>query len=179
MTRAWNERERGAYRRCVGVALFNKDGLVFVGKRRRGEGDPERMDHPWQMPQGGIDRHEDPLAAARRELIEETGVRSAELIATAPDWYAYEFPPEIRARTRSGKFIGQTQLWFAFRFTGEEDEIDLAEPGHKPEFSEWRWAPLEELPELVVPFKRAVYDNVVAAFAGLGSQDRAKTGTDL
>jgi putative (di)nucleoside polyphosphate hydrolase len=157
------------YRRCVGVVLMNREGRVFVGRRARGEQDPLQLDHPWQMPQGGIDRREDPLAAARRELREETGVRSAELIATAPDWYAYDFPPEVLARTRSGKFAGQTQLWFAFRFTGDDSEIDLSAPGHKPEFTEWRWARLAELPDLIVPFKRPVYEKVVAAFAHLAS----------
>ena len=87
------------------------------------------------------------------------------LLAQAPRWFDYEFPPEILARTRGGKFSGQTQLWFAFRFTGEDGEIDLAPAGHKPEFDAWRWAPLGETPGLIVPFKRGVYDLVAETFA--------------
>ena len=153
------------YRRCVGVVLFNAQGKVFLGRRRSGAADADKLVHRWQMPQGGIDRHEDPLTAARRELEEETGVRSAELLAEAPEWFTYDFPPEVLAKARGGKFSGQTQLWFAFRFTGEEAEINLSPPGHKPEFDEWRWADLAETPELIVPFKRSVYHQVVEAFA--------------
>lgn len=153
------------YRRCVGVALFNHDGHVFLGRRRSGVGDAGRLVHRWQMPQGGIDRREEPLAAARRELREETGVSSVELLGEAPGWLSYDFPPEVIARARAGKFSGQTQLWFAFRFTGEEAEIDLSAPGHKPEFDAWRWAPLAETPGLIVPFKRGVYDQVADVFA--------------
>lgn len=152
------------YRRCVGVALFNADGKVFLGRRKSGPADAEKLVYRWQMPQGGIDRHEDPLTAARRELEEETGVRSAELLAAASDWFTYDFPPEILGRARGGKFGGQMQLWFAFRFTGEEREIDLSPPGCKPEFDEWRWADLAETPGLIVPFKRGVYHQVVRAF---------------
>jgi putative (di)nucleoside polyphosphate hydrolase len=156
------------YRRCVGVMLLNGRGGVFVGKRRGGgDSDPDRMEYRWQMPQGGIDAGETPLEAARRELLEETGVRSAELIAEAPDWYDYDFPADVLARTRNGRYGGQTQRWFAFRFTGKDAEIDLSPPGHKPEFSSWRWAEMAELPGLIVPFKRGVYERVVDAFGHL------------
>jgi putative (di)nucleoside polyphosphate hydrolase len=147
--------------------LLNAKGRVFIGRRVGGEVEPKARSYEWQMPQGGIDRGEDPLAAAFRELHEETNVSSARLIAEAPDWYAYDFPPEVRARARSGKFGGQTQRWFAFRFTGDESEIDLSPPGHKPEFSGWRWAEMAELPGLIVPFKRGVYERVVEAFGHL------------
>ncbi|GLK54233.1 putative (di)nucleoside polyphosphate hydrolase [Methylopila capsulata] len=154
------------YRRCVGIMLVNADGRVFVGRRKGGDVEPRARAYEWQMPQGGIDRGEEPLAAAKRELYEETGVSSVELIAESPAWYAYDFPPEVLARTRSGRYRGQTQRWFAFRFTGPDAEIDVASPGgHKAEFSDWRWADIAELPELIVPFKRGVYDEVLKAFA--------------
>ena len=156
------------YRPCVGVMLVNRDGLVFIGRRLRSAG-PEHVDdrHAWQMPQGGIDPGEEPLQAAFRELYEETSVRSAELLAEAPDWYAYDLPPEISGRAWRGRYRGQTQKWFAFRFTGDDSEIDILKPGggrHKAEFEAWRWEPIENLPELIIPFKRSVYDGVVSAF---------------
>jgi putative (di)nucleoside polyphosphate hydrolase len=154
------------YRRCVGVALFNAAGQVFVGRRRTlARDDPAGMPHRWQMPQGGVDADEEPLAAARRELREETGVTSVEFLAEAPEWFSYDFPPEVLARTRNGRYSGQTQLWFAFRFLGAETEIDLSPPGQKPEFDAWRWATLAETPTLIVPFKRDVYVRVAKAFA--------------
>lgn len=161
-----SRRPRPGYRRCVGVALFNAQGRVLVGRRRApGRLDPGAMPHRWQMPQGGVDRGEEPLQAARRELREETGVRSVELLAEAPEWFDYDFPAEIVSSTRGGRFAGQTQLWFAFRFLGDDGEIDLAPPGHKPEFDAWRWEKLQDTPGLIVPFKRGVYDQVVKAFA--------------
>lgn len=153
------------YRRCVGLAVFNRDGLVFIGRRRVG---PETGDlpHAWQLPQGGIDPGETPLDAARRELFEETNIRSVSLLAEAPDWLCYDLPPPLSGKAWKGRYRGQTQKWFAFRFHGDEREIDLANPagGHKPEFSQWRWEHLDRIPALIVPFKRAVYEQVVAAF---------------
>ena len=157
------------YRPCVGIALFNREGLVFVG-RRKVEAGPEHVDdgHAWQMPQGGIDPGEDPYRAALRELHEETNVRSVERLGEAPDWYSYDLPGPVAGRAWRGRYRGQTQRWFAFRFTGPESEIDILRPAdgrHKPEFDAWRWERLERLPELIIPFKRGVYENVVAAFA--------------
>ena len=156
------------YRPCVGVTLVNREGLVFIGRRRRSAG-PEHVDdtHAWQMPQGGIDPGEDPLQAALRELYEETSVKSAELLGEAPDWYGYDLPPEISGRAWRGRYRGQMQKWFAFRFTGEDAEIDILNPGggrHKAEFDAWRWEAFESLPDLIIPFKRPVYESVVTAF---------------
>ncbi|MQT14197.1 RNA pyrophosphohydrolase [Segnochrobactrum spirostomi] len=156
------------YRPCVGIVLLSADGLVFVGRRAGGE---EQVDsaHAWQMPQGGIDGEEDPLEAAKRELYEETGVRSVSLLAETPDWVRYDLPPELVGKAWKGRYRGQIQKWFAFRFEGPDSEIDVLKPpgGHKAEFAEWRWERLARLPDLVVPFKRAVYEKVVAAFAPL------------
>lgn len=159
------------YRPCVGIMLLNRDGLVFVG-RRRNEAGPEHVSHgyEWQMPQGGIDPGEEPYAAARRELYEETNVRSAELLAEAPDWYAYDLPSSVTGRAWRGRYRGQIQRWFAFRFTGDEAEINISRPGggrHRPEFAAWRWERMSELPGLIIPFKRPVYEKVVAAFRTL------------
>jgi len=151
--------------------LIGRDGRVFVG-RRKSEAGPEHVanGYAWQMPQGGIDPGEDPYAAALRELYEETNVRTVRLLAEAPDWYAYDLPALVAGRAWKGRYRGQTQKWFAFRFEGEEAEIDIARPAggrHRPEFDEWRWERMERLPELIIPFKRAVYENVVGAFRHL------------
>jgi putative (di)nucleoside polyphosphate hydrolase len=156
------------YRPCVGIMLMNADGRVFVGRRRTEPG-PEHVSDPyaWQMPQGGIDRGEDPYQAALRELYEETNVRSVRLLAEAPEWYAYDLPSFVAGRAWKGRYRGQTQKWFAFLFTGDDREIDIRNPAggrHRPEFDEWRWEAMERLPELIIPFKRPVYEKVVAAF---------------
>jgi putative (di)nucleoside polyphosphate hydrolase len=120
------------------------------------------------MPQGGIDDGEAPEAAARRELYEETNVRSISLLAEAPSWFSYDLPPDVAAKAWKGRYRGQTQKWFAYRFEGDEGEIDIGSPaGHKPEFSAWRWERLDRLPALIIPFKRPVYEKVVEAFAPL------------
>jgi putative (di)nucleoside polyphosphate hydrolase len=153
------------YRPCVGIMLINRFGLVWVGRRRpKWAGDRSR--YIWQMPQGGIAPGEDPLAAALRELEEETGVRSVEVVATAPRWLRYDLPKELLGVALKGRYRGQRQRWFAMRFLGEEDEIDIVpRRGHKAEFDAWRWSPVGELAELVAPFKRQVYRDVIAAFA--------------
>ncbi|CAO4180329.1 RNA pyrophosphohydrolase [Methylorubrum aminovorans] len=161
------------YRPCVGVALFNRDGLVFIGRRKR-EAGPEHVDgdRAWQMPQGGIDDGEEPLAAALRELHEETNVPAdaVTLLGETRDWLAYDLPPAVMKQAWKGRYRGQRQKWFAFGLTGSEAVIDVEAPGggrHKPEFEAWRWERLEALPDLIIPFKRPVYEGVVAAFSGL------------
>ena len=158
------------YRPCVGVMILNRDGLVWAG-RRIPDGNTEYDGSPqlWQMPQGGIDKGEDPLEAAYRELYEETGIRTVTLLAEARDWINYDLPPQLIGIGLRGKYRGQTQRWFAFRFEGDESEIAINPPpgGHTAEFDEWAWKPMRDLPELIVPFKRKVYEEVVATFAYL------------
>ena len=158
------------YRPCVGIALFNPQGRVFVGRRRSKRLiDPALAGHEWQMPQGGIDPGEQPQAAALRELREETNVSSVTLLAQLPRWLNYDLPMDISKRSWRGRYKGQTQKWFAFRFDGDESEIDIHTPGggHKPEFDAWRWEDIDRLPELIIPFKRGVYEAVVADFRHL------------
>jgi putative (di)nucleoside polyphosphate hydrolase len=164
------------YRPCVGMMVFNRAGLVFIGRRLGG---PEHTDelHGWQMPQGGLDEGEDPYQAALRELYEETSIRSVRLLAESRRWHIYDLPPELVGQAWKGKYRGQMQRWFAFRFVGEDSEIDIAHPGggtHDPEFVEWRWEAKECLPDLVVPFKRKVYEAVVREFSQLPLSTEAR-----
>lgn len=157
-----------AYRPCVGVMLLNAQGLVWVGRRMQvDKHDDEGVGHWWQMPQGGVDKGEDGKSAALRELREETGVSSAEVIEEAPTTFKYDLPDELIGVAWKGKYRGQEQRWFALRFTGDEREIDISGIGHAAEFDEWRWANMDELADLIVPFKRDVYKGVVAAFRHL------------
>jgi putative (di)nucleoside polyphosphate hydrolase len=143
-------------RPCVGVMLINGDGRAFVGQRI------DVFEEAWQMPQGGIDKGESPRDAAMRELHEETGTTKGEIVAEVADWLDYELPKDTAAGRWGGKYRGQTQKWFALRFTGTDADIDLE--AHDPEFKAWRWMELDALPGLVVPFKRPIYERVVAEF---------------
>jgi putative (di)nucleoside polyphosphate hydrolase len=161
------------YRPCAGMCVINRDGLVFIGRRIDG---PEHVDntHVWQMPQGGIDEGEDPYPAALRELHEETNIRSVRKLAEIKGWVTYDIPREIVGQAWKGKYRGQKQKWYALRFTGKEKEIDIVHPagGHDPEFVEWRWEPMQNLPGLVVPFKRKTYERVVKEFSKFAKPER-------
>jgi putative (di)nucleoside polyphosphate hydrolase len=153
------------YRPCAGLTVINREGLVFIGRRKSG---PEHIDetHVWQMPQGGIDEGEEPYKAALRELYEETSIKSVEKLGEVADWIPYDIPRNIVGAAWKGKYRGQKQKWYALRFTGDESEIDILNPGggHEPEFIAWRWEKIERLPELVVPFKRPAYEQIVKEF---------------
>ena len=150
--------------------LINARGLVFVGRRaNKALREHVAEGHEWQMPQGGIDTGEDPHAAALRELAEETNVTSVELLGEAREWFAYDLPDDIAKEAWKGRYVGQTQKWFALRFTGDDSEINILSPagGHKAEFDAWKWAPMADLPGMIIPFKRPVYERVVQEFSSL------------
>lgn len=144
------------YRPCVGVTLINRQGLVFVARRIDTEMEA------WQMPQGGIDEGEDPATAALRELEEEVGTNKAEIIAETKDWLQYDLPHDLIGKVWKGHYRGQRQKWFAMRFLGDDADINL-ETEH-PEFCAWKWERLERLPNLIVPFKRKIYQDIVSEF---------------
>lgn len=151
------------YRPNVGAVLFNADGLILVARRAdmpNAEGAPGG----WQLPQGGVDAGEDLRVAVLRELEEEIGTAKAEILAEHPDWLNYDLPPELLGKALGGKFRGQTQKWFALRFTGTDADIRLDLDPH-PEFDAWRWARLAELPEMAVAFKREIYERLARDFS--------------
>ncbi|CAA7621140.1 RNA pyrophosphohydrolase [Magnetospirillum sp. LM-5] len=148
------------YRLGVGLVLFNAEGLVFTARRI------DTKEPAWQFPQGGIDEGEEPLEAALREMKEEIGTDKAEVIAESRDWISYDLPPDLADKVWKGRFRGQKQKWYALKFLGSDADIDI--DTEHPEFSEWRWMKLAEVPALIVPFKRSLYDQVVAEFSGIG-----------
>ncbi|MEZ5923692.1 MAG: RNA pyrophosphohydrolase [Hyphomicrobiaceae bacterium] len=158
--------ETKGYRPNVGIALFNAQGLVLIGRTESSGPEIVEPDHDWQMPQGGIDGTEDIVAAARREVWEETNARSLDLLGTTDDWWHYDFPPYDGPPHKLTPFRGQRQRWVAFRFTGDDSEIDVAHPagGQPQEFFSWRWERLERTPDLVVSYKRTVYRSVAEVF---------------
>jgi len=148
----------GLYRPNVGLMLIGPERRVFVGRR---------LNQPdaWQMPQGGVDKGETPVEAACRELGEEVGTTRALLLRESRDWVSYDVPPDLQPPHWKGRWRGQAQKWFALAFTGRDSDIDLA--AHDREFEEWRWVPAAELPALIVPWKRPVYETVLKEFADL------------
>ena len=148
------------YRSGVGIMLLNTERRILMGKRIGVES------RAWQMPQGGIDDGETPAMAVMRELAEETGTDKADIIAETKGWLTYDLPDDLMGVSWGGRYRGQTQKWFALRFTGVDADFDLNADG-KPEFTDWKWVAMAELPRLVVPFKRRLYDEILAEFQDL------------
>jgi len=146
------------YRPCVGICLINSDGKVFVA---------ERLDTPdaWQMPQGGIDKGEDPETAALRELEEEIGTNKARFLGRTEGWLTYDLPDDLIGKVWKGKYRGQKQIWYAFAFEGSDSDINI-ETEH-PEFARWQWVELQQIVDLIVPFKRDIYAEIVRQFKKL------------
>ena len=160
------KREDLPYRACVGVMLFNAEGKVWIGRRiPKWSGDQSAL--LWQMPQGGIDKGEDPEQAALRELEEETGVTRGSVIGRTQDWLYYDLPDDAIGFALKGKFRGQKQHWFAIRYEGSDADFNITPTDHEPEFDQWKGEDMEKLPGLVIPFKRDVYEQVVKLFAPL------------
>ena len=147
------------YRRCVGLVVINKDGLVFVGKRI------DSNLNAWQMPQGGIENGESPRNAGLREMKEEIGTNNVKLIGEMDNWLNYDIPQKLSSKLWNGKYRGQTQKWLAFQFLGNDDEININT--EDPEFKEWKWEEHKNLVNLAVPFKKDIYKKIINEFSHL------------
>ena len=144
------------YRPCVGMMIINKEKMIFVAKRM------DTKIQAWQMPQGGIDLGETPSKAAMREMEEEIGTSNGRIIAESKNWYSYDIPKFLIHKLWNGCYKGQRQKWFLIEYTGSDSDINLRTKN--PEFTEWRWANVNELPEIIIPFKKRLYDSVVKEF---------------
>lgn len=153
------DKESLPYRPAAGVMLLNNEGKVFVAQRL------DSTLEAWQMPQGGLDEGEDAEAGALRELEEETGISSekVEIVTRCPSDLFYDLPDDLIGKMWGGKWRGQRQAWFLMRFTGNDADVNLETA--EPEFRAWKWAEPRELPAMIVPFKKKLYEDVLAAFA--------------
>ena len=164
MSSASNSTNSLSYRLGVGAMILNDHNNVFVAKRIDTPG------NAWQMPQGGIDEGEDPDVAIFREIEEEIGTTKCEIIAKSNTWLTYDIPDELRSKLWGGKHRGQKQMWYAMRFIGEDSDIIL-DAHHKPEFSEWQWVEINAISDLIVPFKRELYNKIVNEFSHIVTRD--------
>lgn len=158
------------YRPCAGIMVLNSANQVWMGHRPTSDhGEVRTGDKRWQMPQGGIDKGEAPVDAAKRELWEETGITNATLLGQTPDWLTYDLPAELVGTALNGKWRGQKQMWFAYLFLGADSEINISNPpdGAPVEFDQWQWVDIDEVAERIVEFKRDVYLQVVDQFRPL------------
>ena len=143
------------YRNGVGIMIFNDQKKIFVGKRIDNQ-------EAWQMPQGGVDRDEDFETAAKRELFEETGIQSIRIVQSSKQEFIYDLPNHLLGKIWKGKYKGQKQKWFLMKFLGPDSEINISQK--HPEFNEWKWVDLDELPRLIVPFKKKLYESIIEEF---------------
>ena len=162
-----SEQEPLPYRQCAGIVLFNDSGMVLVGKRI------DQISEAWQMPQGGIDGNEEPLEAALRELEEEINTANVEILAESKNWYQYDLPENLRGKLWKGKYRGQNQKWFAMKYLGEDNEIQ-PQSVEKPEFDDWKWINIEDLPRVAIKFKQDIYRSISVEFYEISKSLREK-----
>ena len=152
-----SEQEPLPYRQCAGIVLFNDSGMVLVGKRI------DQITEAWQMPQGGIDENEEPLEAALRELEEEINTANVKILAESKNWYKYDIPKNLRGKLWKGRYRGQNQKWFAMKYLGDDNQIQ-PQSVEKPEFNDWKWIDIEDLPRVAIKFKQDIYRSISVEF---------------